>query len=313
MKIKPLTLINVILATVLLSSIVFSRVTTTSSVDYDPWLDVNDDGFGGIDDIVAVAEHFGAEGNPVTKAALTYDSGWLNITDKAGQYITITHNLNSTDIIVDVTGKTTIDSGVHQRNLGGTGYTQGWSRTYGGTDGEVTYCLIQTVDGGYALAGLTDSYGLAYYDFWLVRTDADENMQWNQTYGETGLFDVAHSLVQTSDGGYAMAGWTGFPFNSEFWLVRTDADGNMLWNQTYGRVSPFLNEAYSLVEASDGGYAMAGTTLTETGHDSLLVKTEVWEHGLVWTDSTADTITLYRGATDAYWNYVCVRIWKIKE
>jgi hypothetical protein len=43
-----------------------------------------------------------------------------------------------------------------------------------------------------------------------------------------------------------------------------------------------------------------------------LVKTDV-ELGLAWTDSTADTVTLYRGATDPYWNFVRVRIWKIKE
>ena len=54
--------------------------------------------------------------------------------------------------------------------------------------------------------------------------------------------------------------------------------------------------------------------------DFWLVKTDAagnaqsgFKYGLAWTDSTVDTITLYRGATDAYWNHVRVRIWKIKE
>ena len=48
-----------------------------------------------------------------------YDSGWLNITDKAGQFFTVTHNLNTADILVDLTGKTAADGGAHQRNDGG--------------------------------------------------------------------------------------------------------------------------------------------------------------------------------------------------
>jgi hypothetical protein len=69
---------------------------------------------------------------------------------------------------------------------------------------------------------------------------------------------------------------------------------------------------YSVVQASDGGYAIAGVTYSygAGNTDVFLAKTDV-ESGLAWTDSTANTIILYRGATDIYWNYVRVRIWKI--
>ncbi len=61
MKIRASTLVNVFLGVALVVSIV---ANFTGAVDYDPWLDVNDDGYGGIDDIVSTAEHFGASGNP---------------------------------------------------------------------------------------------------------------------------------------------------------------------------------------------------------------------------------------------------------
>jgi hypothetical protein len=61
----------------------------------------------------------------------TFDSGWINITDRAGQFFDITHNLNSTDIIVDLTGKATMNSGAHQKNLGGEGYTPPDTWQYG--------------------------------------------------------------------------------------------------------------------------------------------------------------------------------------
>ncbi len=132
-----------------------------------------------------------------------------------------------------------------------------WNRTYGG----VAYSLVATSDGGYALAGTTNS------DFWLVKTDAFGNVQWNTTYGGTGE-DVACSLIATSDDGYAIAGvsgcsddfwyWFGiFLGGGDAWLVKTDALGNMQWNRTYGGAAD--DWASSLVETSDGGYAIAGT------------------------------------------------------
>ena len=58
-----------------------------------------------------------------------------------------------------------------------------WTKTYGGTGGEEAYCVVQTNDGGYALAGYTTSYSAGISDMWLVKTDSSGNTQWSKTYG----------------------------------------------------------------------------------------------------------------------------------
>lgn len=163
-----------------------------------------------------------------------------------------------------------------------------WSKTYGGADSEWACSLIATADGGYAIAG-TWNYLSTYIfnqftggDFWLVKTDALGNIQWNRTYGGAGN-DVTCSVVATSDGGYAIAGtWNctgyyGLGYYGEDWLVKTDALGNMLWNQTYGETGENMGEyaeyANSLVATSDGGYALAGTV--NNWGISWLMKTDV--------------------------------------
>ena len=157
--------------------------------------------------------------------------------------------------------------------------TMEWNRTYGGIGGDFAYSVVETSDGGYALAGVTDSFGAGGNDFWLIKTDSFGNVEWNQTYGGTDS-SIAYSLVETSDGGYALAGSSGsplyFPIGSgttDFWLVKTDAYGNMEWNQTYGGTEDEV--AYSLVETADRGLALAGYTESggESGH-FWLVKTD---------------------------------------
>jgi hypothetical protein len=156
------------------------------------------------------------------------------------------------------------------------------------------------------------SFGVNF-DAWLVKTDVAGNALWIKTYGGTND-DEAYALVQAIDGGYVLAGYT-YSFGAgsgDFWLVKTDALGNVQWTRTYGGTSD--EEARALVQTADGGYALAGITgsFGAGNGDSWFVKTDV-ESGLVWVDSTTDTITLRRGATDAFWNFVRVRLWRPKE
>ena len=148
-----------------------------------------------------------------------------------------------------------------------------WNKTYGGPSVDAAYSLVQTRDGGYALAGDTYSFGAGGYDFWLVKTDYAGGIEWNKTYGATGT-DVAHSLIQTTDGGYALAGTTS-SFGagaSDAWFVKTNSSGNMEWNKTYGGAN---NEGcLSAVQTSDGGYALAAYTNSfgAGGTDAWLIK-----------------------------------------
>jgi hypothetical protein len=154
-----------------------------------------------------------------------------------------------------------------------------WNQTFGNGSFK---SLVATSDGGYALAGTMND------NFWLVKADLYGNIEWSQTYG-TETLDNAYSLVATSDGGYALAGETYSTIikhsddfieykNADFWLVKTDAFGNMEWNQTYGGTES--DRARSLLAASAGGYIVAGTTLSfGAGHsDILLIKTD--EYGV---------------------------------
>ena len=135
-----------------------------------------------------------------------------------------------------------------------------WSRTFGGRDWDNCYALIQVADGGFALAGITNSFGAGGYDFWLVRTDENGDSLWSRTFGGGNDEWCCYSLIQTADGGFALAGRTGsFGAGEEdFWLVRTDENGDSLWSRTFG--GDARDACCSLIQTADGGFALAGGT-----------------------------------------------------
>ncbi len=167
--------------------------------------------------------------------------------------------------------------------------TMQWNQTYGGRAQDEASAVIQTSDGEYALAGATDSYGAGEQDFWLIKTDANGTMQWNQTYGGTGDDEVS-ALIPTIDGGYALTGYT-TSYGSgmdDFWLVKADSFGKMQWSQTYGGVED--DGATCVVQASDGGYAIVGYTNSSGAgsYDFWLVKTNT-NGTMLWSHAYGDT------------------------
>jgi len=151
--------------------------------------------------------------------------------------------------------------------------TTAWNKTYGGVDRDRAFSMIQTSDSGYLLAGETMSFGAGGLDSWLVKVDSYGHLQWNRTYGGTD-HDVAVSVVQTNDGGYAFAGATKSSGAGEedFWLVKVDSYGHLQWNRTYGE--PYLDIAYSLQQTSDGGFIVAGETSPPYYEEFLVIKTD---------------------------------------
>jgi len=149
-----------------------------------------------------------------------------------------------------------------------------WNRTYGGNSRDWPNSVRQTFDGGFIIAGNTDSYGAGHTDLFLVKTDLNGNEQWNRRFG--GWNHEFHShLEQTTDGGFILGGWT-LTFDGDYWLIKTDADGNMQWDRTFDqRLESFL-------QISDGCFILTADTGSEQDRKILMVKTnpegeEQWE------------------------------------
>lgn len=134
-----------------------------------------------------------------------------------------------------------------------------WTRLYGGSNDDVCYSIQQTTDGGYILAGYTESFGAVSANFWLVKTNANGDSLWSSSYGGNST-DYCYSVQQTADSGYILGGYTESfgTGNSDFWVVKTDATGDSLWSQTFGGSSWEL--CLSLQKTHDMGYVLAGYT-----------------------------------------------------
>jgi len=150
-----------------------------------------------------------------------------------------------------------------------------WAKTYGGTNDDYASSVQQTSDGGYIVAGETNSFGAGAGDAFLIKTDANGNVQWAKTYGGTDG-DLASSVQQTSDGGYIVLGRTN-SFGAggrDIFLIKTYANGNIQWAKTYGGTN--WDEASSVRQTSDGGYIIAGRTYSfGAGYwDIFLIKTD---------------------------------------
>ena len=151
-----------------------------------------------------------------------------------------------------------------------------WAKTYGGTDDDFASSVQQTSDGGYIVAGYTTSFGTGEGDIFLIKTDAKGNIKWAKTYGGRGS-EGASSVRQTADGGYIVVGNTN-SFGAGKWdifLIKTDAKGNIQWAKTYGETDNLDRGIPSVQQTSDGGYILAGTTISfgAGGANIFLIKT----------------------------------------
>jgi hypothetical protein len=139
-----------------------------------------------------------------------------------------------------------------------------WEKVIGGSSDDIAYSIIQSSDGGYVVAGGTWSFGAGGSDFYVVKLDSSGNVQWTKTIGGGGYYvassyDVAYSIIQSSDGGYVIIGeTTSFGAGGEdIYVVKLDSSGNVVWTKTIGEISQ--DEAYSIIQSSDGGYVVVGS------------------------------------------------------
>lgn len=161
-----------------------------------------------------------------------------------------------------------------------------WSAAIGHQFTEFGHAVKQTTDGGYIIAGMTNSLGNGNYDAYLVRTDVKGNKLWEKTYGGFD-WDMAYDVEITSDGGFMVVGETHSlgKGDADAYLIRTDKDGNVVWEKTLGGKKKDI--AHALIKTRDGNYAFCGENASKNDTskgDAWLVKFK--EDGSVVFDTT---------------------------
>jgi hypothetical protein len=158
-----------------------------------------------------------------------------------------------------------------------------WDMVYGGPSSEAYKISVQTSDGGYLHAGQSSSgvggtktdVSQGGIDYYLVKTDAIGNVQWDSAYGGSGDDNLA-TMIQTSTGGFIVGGWTTSdvsgdktqPSNGQydFWIVNLNSAGGILWEKDFGGVG-IEDEFSSLYQTRDNGFLLGATSYSHMGAD----------------------------------------------
>ena len=148
-----------------------------------------------------------------------------------------------------------------------------WEKSYGGEGDDIAYSVIQDIDGGYIVAGVTRSNGDSDGDGFLMKTDTDGNQIWYKTYGGNQT-DIFYEVNSTNDGGFLLVGQTNSYGNgaNDAFLVKVSSNGDTEWTQTFG--STGTDYARSGSQTIDGGYFFTGysDSYGEGGFDVWWVK-----------------------------------------
>lgn len=158
-----------------------------------------------------------------------------------------------------------------------------WQKSYGGSGTDLLKSIALTNDGGYILAGSSNSArggdkkeaSFGGDDFWIIKLDAGGNEQWQRTLGGKGQ-EQLHSIRQTTDGGYIIGGASGSDAipaeesvphrqytknqnsfgNLDYWIVKLDQKGEIEWQSSFG--GRFADIVRSIEQTGDGGYIVGG-------------------------------------------------------
>ncbi len=150
-----------------------------------------------------------------------------------------------------------------------------WAKTYGGTSPEESYSVIQTADGGFAIAGFTVSSGAGSEDFCVIKLSSDGSVSWARTFGGTNS-DKGRAIVQTGDGGYVLVGETrsyGSMSSYEILVLKIKSDGSRDWACAFGSTTAsFPDYAYSVACIGDTVFVGAYTLASAGNNDFLVMK-----------------------------------------
>lgn len=159
--------------------------------------------------------------------------------------------------------------------------TQLWSKLLGGSGDDEAHAINATADGGVIIGGFSNSSdgdisgNHGNNDYWIVKLNAAHNIDWQQSFGGS-YDDYAYDVEQTTDDGFIISGYTmsndgnvtdfhGDPNDDfgDYWLIKTDKDGSLQWEKTYGGSS--TDRAFTATETSDMGYIVAGYSESQDG------------------------------------------------
>ncbi|MCF8434928.1 MAG: hypothetical protein K9G37_10665, partial [Crocinitomicaceae bacterium] len=142
----------------------------------------------------------------------------------------------------------------------------------GGAQEEFAYSFQQTDDNGFIVAGRTFSFGTGGWECYMSRFNSNGDTLWTKTYGNV-LYDELQDVDTTSDGGFIAVGHTTTTdWDGNVYLIRTNANGIVLWSKEYGGSIGLSDKGYSVRETSDGGFIITGTTETYgSGGDDVYV------------------------------------------
>ncbi len=183
-----------------------------------------------------------------------------------------------------------------------------WRSYFGGTNNDRAHAVARAYDGGYVMAGFSESDDFdisdprGSYDFWVVKVSETGELAWQHSYGGTEI-DIANDVAQTHDGGYVITGSTisadgdvsASQGGSDAWVIKIDAQGQLLWERTYGGSA--FEAAEAICPTRDGGFVVVGNSRstdkdvgTNAGENDLWIfKVDsrgqlLWEQALGGTD-----------------------------
>jgi len=193
--------------------------------------------------------------------------------------------------------------------------TELWSKTYGGEKYDDARCIRKTADGGYIIAGETESYGSGLLDIWILKISSNGTELWSKTYGGLGD-DICNDIIKTSDNKYLIAGHTqSFSDSWDAWIICIDSNGTELWNKTYGGKGD--DGVSSIIQVNSTQYMVTGYTKTygKGEGDLWILKissngTEIWnktyggkrDDSGVWIEKTKDGDYIVTGYTSSCGN-----------
>lgn len=202
-----------------------------------------------------------------------------------------------------------------------------WEKTYGGAMAERGLKAIETIDGNYLVVGETGSCGAGKKDVYLLKVDAQGEVVWEQTFGDED-YQTGHDILETSDGNILIVGSSDIHGDDflNIYLIKTDMDGNLIWEKQYGCPLDFYEYGLSILETTGGSYLISSTVndAQSRKNDAYLIMLDP-DGTVLWSDTfggpgsdrllsiaqTSDNCFILAGQTNS-WGEGEYDMWAIK-